>query len=103
MSNNAAWALISSMSLTISDPNSPTPYSFGIIDDGVTVTTAVPTSSIAMNGERTFEHDGKTLLYYDFTINIGFADIDITEDPNWESLSEFEGTEFIFTFQPPSS
>ena len=103
MSNNASWALIESMTLTIDDANLPTPYAFGIIKDGMTVTTAVPTSSINMNAERTFTPDDRTLLYYDFTINITFADVDITEDPNWETLSEFEGTQFAFTFMPSAS
>ena len=100
MGDNAAWPLIESMSMTISDAGHPSAYPFGVIRDGMTVSTGVPTSSIAMSEESTFTSDGDTLLYYDFTIEIVFSNIDIQTDPNWERLSSFEGTQFVFVFVP---
>ena len=100
MGDNAAWPLIESMSMTISDAGHPSAYPFGVIRDGMTVSTGVPTSLIAMSEESTFTSDGDTLLYYDFTIEIVFSNIDIQADPNWERLSSFEGTQFVFVFVP---
>ncbi len=101
MENSACWALIDSMILTIDS----TDYPFGVTKSGEpeVVTTGVPTSSIAMSAGSSFEYDGDTLLYYDFTITVTFSDIDASIDPNLEELSHFEGTEFMFVFQPSSN
>ncbi len=103
MGNNASWVLIESMSLTIEYVNIPTPFPFGVDRSVSPPLTGLPTDSIAMDPEHTFVADGQTLLYYDFTISITFADIDVTEDPSWESLASFEGAQFIFAFTPTSS
>ena len=100
MGNNAAWPLIQSMTITITDDGNPTPMAFGVIRDGMTVTTGVPTSLIPMSEQRTFTADGKTLLYSNFTIEIVFSNIDVQQDPDWEWLSTFDGSEFKFVFVP---
>ena len=98
---SACWALIDTMTLELNDGNEP--YAFGKIDDGVTVTVGVPTPWIQMSEDLTFTSGDDTLLYYEFTICIEFADIDPTIDPNYETLVNFEGAEFTFVFEPSSS
>ena len=104
MANNAAWALIESMSFTIvDDDNHPTPYNFGIDRTQSPVVTGLRTGTIEMDPGITFTYDEETLLYYDFTITITYTDIDVTEDPLWETLSSFEGAKFVFYFTPATS
>ena len=94
MGDSACWYLISSMSVTINEST----YSFGKVNS---TTSGVPTSPISLTtGGTTFESNGETLVYYDFTITINFADIDVNQDPNWERLSSFDGSNFEFIFIP---
>lgn len=53
--------------------------------------------------DQTFTYGGETLLYYEFTINIQFADIDVTEDPDYENIITFVGAEFKFFYLPSNS
>lgn len=105
MSNGACWALIDSMTLEITDSNGTVSYEFGIDRDADPIRVGLPTSSIAMTDDEDhhFTYDEKTLLYYDFVINISFSDIDVTIDPQYETLSTFEGAKFMFVFTPTSS
>jgi len=95
MGDAASWYLINSMSITINEAT----YNFGVGQVNSVKTTGLPTSAIALTtGGTTFEADGETLVYYDFTITITFANIDIHQDPNWERLSSFDGSNFEFAF-----
>ena len=103
MANNAAWALIQSMTFTINDGAHPEPYRFGIDRTQSPVVTGLRTGTIEMDPDATFVSEGKTLLYYDFTISITFTDVDVTSDPNWQELSSFKDTKFVFYFTPADS
>ena len=97
MENDACWALIKSMSIEIGGGH----YPFGIGKIADVTTTGLPSDPITLTMEgHTFESGGKTLVYYDFTITIEFADVDITSDPNWGELSTFTGSWFEFVFEP---
>ena len=99
MANGAAWELIESMTLSVEDVSHPDPYPFGIDRSVSPIQTGIRTGNIEMNEELVFTPaGGETLLYYNFTITVTFTDIDVTEDPFWETLSTFEGSEFVFYY-----
>ena len=60
--------------------------------------TGVPTNIISMADGEQITVGGKTFYYYDFTIEIEFSDYDISDDKNFERLSSFEGSSFVFTY-----
>ena len=97
MGDAASWYLVSSMSITINEST----YNFGVAEVNSVRTTGLPTAAIPLtSGGSLFESDGETLVYYDFTISITFANVDIHQDPNWERLSSFDGSSFEFAFVP---
>lgn len=82
MGNDAAWALIDSMTISF---NGGSPMAFGKVGD----ITGVPSGTVSMtNGEAV-----------DFTISITFADVD-TDD---YTLINFVGSKLMFAFAPASS
>ena len=94
---DAGWALIESMTLSFDVGDD---YDFGVVGTN----TGVPTAWIPLTAEgSTFEQDGETLVYHDFTITIEFADIDAEMDPDWEKLTSFADCRFEFVFRPASS
>jgi len=97
MGEDASWYLINSMSITINEST----YSFGVGQVNSKKVTGLPTTAIPLTtGGTTFEADGETMIYYDFTITITFANIDVHQDPNWERLSSFNGSSFEFVLIP---
>ena len=103
MGDDASWYLIRSMSININGNT----YDFGVgeisVDNETVQGTGLPTDAIPLTtGGTSFESGGETLVYYDFTISITFANVDVDEDPNGERLSSFDGSSFEFVFIPSS-
>ena len=97
MGSSAYWALIDSMEITVNETSIP----FGKIVDQSDVLTGVPTDTpISMTNGTQVTISGKTLYYHAFTIEIEFADYDITGMKNYESLVSFAGSSFVFTYAP---
>ena len=103
MENGACWYLIESMTLIIEDGTNAGEYAFGIDRSGATPQVDMFSVPIEMDPDQIFRYGGESLLYYSFTIDIQFADVDVTEDPNYEELVTFEGANFTFVFEPSSS
>ena len=88
--NSSYWVLVDSMLITVNG---------GTIHFGRNGTnTGVPTSTIPMDDGEEITIGGKTYYYYEFTIEIEFSDYDISDDKNFEKLSRFEGSSFVFTY-----
>ena len=90
MGSSSYWPLIKSMLINV---NGSTIH-FGV--NGTN--TGVPTNIISMADGEQITVGGKTFYYYDFTIEIEFFDYDISDDKNFERLSSFEGSSFVFTY-----
>lgn len=98
------WALIDSMTITFDRDvvvdevtvleNQPIPFGKVGYDTGV------PTGKISMSNSLSTVIDGKTVHYYPFTIEINYSDYDITDDPDFESMSIFAGASFKFVYEP---
>ena len=86
MSNSASWVFIDSMSIDINDSS----YAFGKTGAAPNIQTGVP---------ATFTVNGASGAFYDFTIDIDYADIEPT-DANAELLTSFHESEFAFYFSP---
>ena len=96
MGNSAYWALIDSMEITMGGSNS----SFGKTIDQGDVITGIPSSLMSMTNGTQSVLGGKTLYYCEFIIEITFSDYDISSDKNFEALSSFAGSSFVFTYAP---
>ena len=93
MGSPSYWPLIKSMSINV---NGGTIH-FGVNGTNTGVPTPIDTPISMADGEE-ITVDGKTFYYYDFMIEIEFYDYDITDDRNFERLSSFEGSSFVFTY-----
>ena len=93
MGSSSYWPLIKSMLINV---NGSTIH-FGVNGTNTGVPTPIDTPISMADGEE-ITVDGKTFYYYDFMIEIEFYDYDITDDRNFERLSSFEGSSFVFTY-----
>ena len=86
MSNSASWVFIDSMSIDINGGS----YAFGKTGAEPNIQTGVP---------ATFTVNGASGTFYDFTINIDYADIE-PSDAYDALLTSFHESEFAFYFSP---
>ena len=94
MGKSSYWALIDSMQITMSGNTE----AFGKVVDQEYIITGVPSNTMPMTYGTQIVISGETLYYCEFTIEIVFSDYTIADDKDFELLSNFTGSSFVFTY-----
>ena len=94
--NSSYWALIESMCIWVGGSSTP----FGKIVDQGDVITRVTSDPISMSSATEYTLGGKIYYYRPFTIEITFSDFSIGDDKDFERLSTFAGSSFVFEYYP---